>query len=104
VILDRILRDDIAMDGLAKQFFAEIQPTLDAPWAVAQSDLAYPATRGVRPADFALRMQYNIALTKLAAQDAEVHRLMAEVQHLLKPQSALREPALATRVMALMGA
>jgi hypothetical protein len=33
-----------------------------------------------------------------------VHRLMAEVQHLLKPQSALREPALATRVMALMGA
>jgi hypothetical protein len=41
-------------------------------------------------------------LTKLAAQDADVHKLMAEVSHLLKPQSALREPSLATRVMSLM--
>jgi hypothetical protein len=48
-------------------------------------------------------MQYNIALTELAAQDFEVHKLLAEVQHLLKPQSTLREPALEKRVMALMG-
>ena len=48
-------------------------------------------------------MQYNIGLTKLAAQDSEVHKLLSEVQNLLKPPSALREPALATRVMALLG-
>ena len=47
-------------------------------------------------------MQYNIALVKLAAQDPQVHRLLAEVSQLLKPNSALREPALAARVMALM--
>ena len=38
---------------------------------------------------------------RLAAQDAGVHKLMAEVTQLLKPQSALRQPALAERVRAL---
>jgi 2-polyprenyl-6-methoxyphenol hydroxylase-like FAD-dependent oxidoreductase len=103
VILNCLLEDDVPTDRLAKQFFAAIQPTIETPWGVAQSDFVYPATRGVRPTDFGQRIQYNIALTKLAAQDFEVHKLLAEVQHLLKPQSTLREPALATRVMALVG-
>ena len=90
------------MHRLAKEFFAAIQPTIEAPWGVAQTDFIYPTTRGIWPADFGQRIQYNVALTKLAAQDAEVHKLVAEVSQLLKPQSALREPALATRVMSLM--
>jgi hypothetical protein len=39
---------------------------------------------------------------RLAAKDAEVDKLLAEVRSLLKSQSALREPELASRVMALM--
>jgi hypothetical protein len=35
------------------------------------------------PADFAQRLQYGIALTRLAAEDAAVHKLMAEVNNLL---------------------
>ncbi|MDE2244002.1 MAG: FAD-dependent monooxygenase [Bradyrhizobium sp.] len=101
VVLDGLLQDGVPMDQLAQQFFAAVQPTIETPWGVAQSDFVYPDTRGVRPTDFEQRMQYNIALTKLAAEDFEVHKLLAEVQHLLKPQSALREPALAKRVMAL---
>jgi 2-polyprenyl-6-methoxyphenol hydroxylase-like FAD-dependent oxidoreductase len=103
VVLDSLLQDDVPTDRLAEQFFTRIQPTIETPWGVAQSDFVYPATRGVRPADFEKRTQYNIGLTRLAAQDSEVHKLLAEVQNLLKPQSALREPALATRVMAVMG-
>jgi hypothetical protein len=53
-------------------------------------------------ADLAQRLQYGMAMTKLAAQDPEVHRLTAEVSQLLKPQAALREPALAARVMSMM--
>jgi hypothetical protein len=34
-------------------------------------------------------------LTKLSAQDPEVHQLTAQVSQLLKPQAVLREPALA---------
>ena len=102
VILDGLLQEDVPADRLAKEFFAAIQPAIETPWGVAQSDFVYPATRGVPPADFGQRIQYSIALTKLGAQDPEVHKLMAEVSQLLKPQSALREPALAARVMALM--
>jgi len=103
VVLNSLLQDDVPFDRLAKQFFTAIQPTIETPWGVAQSDFVYSATQGVRPADFEKRMQYNVGLTKLAAQDFEVHKVLAEVQNLLKPQSALREQALATRVMDLVG-
>ena len=102
VILDRLLAEDVPVERLAQNFFAAIQDTIATPWGVAVSDFVYPATRGVRPPDLAQRLQYGMAMTKLAAQDPEVHRLTAEVSQLLKPQAALREPALAARVRALM--
>lgn len=102
VILDRLLADDVPMERLARDFFAAIQDTIATPWGVAVNDFVYPATRGVRPADLAQRLQYGVALTKLAAEDPEVHRLTVEVSQLLKPQAALREPALAARVRSLM--
>ena len=90
--------------GLAEAFFSEIQPLLEAPWAVAMNDLVYPQTRGERPPDFETRMQYARALMRLAAEDAETDRLVFEVRSLLKPHSALREPELASRVMSMMAA
>jgi 2-polyprenyl-6-methoxyphenol hydroxylase-like FAD-dependent oxidoreductase len=102
VILDRLLAEGVPIERLARDFFAAIQDTIATPWAVAVTDFVYPATRGVRPADLAQRLQYGAALTRLAAEDPEVHRLTAEVSQLLKPQAALREPALAARVMSLI--
>ena len=90
------------LDGLAAAFLAEIQPLLETPWAVAMADLVYPQTRGERPPDFEKRLQYTRALMRLAAEDAEVDKVLAEVRALLKPQSALREPELASRVMSMM--
>jgi 2-polyprenyl-6-methoxyphenol hydroxylase-like FAD-dependent oxidoreductase len=90
------------LDGLAQVFFAEIQGLLDAPWGVAENDFIYPQTRGQRPADFEKRLQYGIALTRLAAEDPSVHKILAEVSGLLKPPSVLREPQLAGRVAPLM--
>ena len=92
------------LDGLAGDYLAEIQACLEAPWATAVSDFVHPLTRGERPPDFDKRMQYGMALTRLAAEDADVHKTLAEVTHLLKPQSALREPKLTSRVTALMAA
>jgi 2-polyprenyl-6-methoxyphenol hydroxylase-like FAD-dependent oxidoreductase len=90
--------------GFAESFFAEIQPLLEAPWAVAMNDLVYPQTRGERPPDFETRMQYARALMRLAAEDAETDRIVFEVRSLLRPASALRDPELASRVMAMMAA
>jgi len=42
------------------------------------------------------------ALMRLAADDAEVDKIVFEVRALLKPQSALREPELASRVLSVM--
>jgi hypothetical protein len=93
-----------ALDGLAEDYLAEIQDCLEAPWATAETDFAYPQTRGERPPDLEKRLRYGGALTHLAVLDPDVHRTIAEVSSLLKPQSALREPELVKRVMALMAA
>ena len=89
-------------EGLAEAFFGEIQPLLEAPWAVAMNDLVYSQTRGQRPPDFETRIQYARALMRLAAEDYETDKIVFEVRALLKPQSALLEPELASRVMSMM--
>jgi 2-polyprenyl-6-methoxyphenol hydroxylase-like FAD-dependent oxidoreductase len=90
------------IDDLAEAFLAEIQPLLETPWAVAMADLVYPQTRGERPPAFRKELQYAQALMRLAAEDAEADKILAEVRSLLKPQSALREAELASRVMSMM--
>jgi flavin-dependent dehydrogenase len=92
------------LDNLAGDYLAEIQGCLEAPWATAVTDFVYPQTRGERPPDLEKRLRYGMALVRLAAEDADVHKVLAEVTHLLRPNSALREPELANRVMALMAA
>jgi 2-polyprenyl-6-methoxyphenol hydroxylase-like FAD-dependent oxidoreductase len=90
------------LDGLGEALLAEIQPLLETPWAVAMADLVYPQTRGERPPDLEKKLQYAHALMRLTAEDAEADKILAEVRSLLKPASALHEPELARRVMAMM--
>ena len=103
-LLESRPRRDDPLDGLAEAFFSQIQPLLETPWAVAMADLVYPQTRGERPPDFEQKFQYMRALMRLAADDAEVDKIVFEVRALLKPQSALREPELASRVLSVMAA
>lgn len=86
--------------GLADAFFAEARATVETPWAVAMSDLAYPQTRGERPADFAQRMQFQARLQRLMIEDPTVQKVVTEVNHLVRPRSALRDPELVERVRA----
>ena len=89
--------------GLSSAFLAEIEPVIDAAWQMsAIPDLAAPSTRGERPANLPFVLQFGAALIELSARDADVHRLDAEVRQLMKPPSALMDPALMQRVMAVM--
>ena len=91
------------LHGLAAEFFAEAVPLIDTPWASAViPDFIHPETRGERPANFEQTLKFGLALGRLAAQDPDVHRLTAEVQHLLKPRSVYQDPALVERVLAVM--
>jgi 2-polyprenyl-6-methoxyphenol hydroxylase-like FAD-dependent oxidoreductase len=99
-LLERLGEDPLA--ALAPAFFAEVQTLIETPWSVAILDFAFPDTRGQRPPDFETMLKFGIALTRLAAEDPAVHKLTAEVQHLLKPRSAYRDPGLMQRVLAKM--
>ena len=101
-LLDARAKNADPLDRLASAFFEEIQGVLETPWGVAMSDFVYPKTRGKRPENFEQAMQFNIGLVRLGAQDASVHKLMFEVNHLLKGRSALRAPDIMERVNKLM--
>ena len=92
------------LDGLGPAFFADVQALLEAPWSTAVTDFAYPKTRGEHPTDLQKRLQYGAALIRLAAEDASVHKIVAEVNNLIRPQSALRAPQIANRVAEMMQA
>jgi len=47
-------------------------------------------------------LKFSATLLRLAYEDAAIHKLMFEAQHLLKPRSVLRQPEIVERVMALM--
>jgi 2-polyprenyl-6-methoxyphenol hydroxylase-like FAD-dependent oxidoreductase len=98
-LLQRLGDEGDPIASLAPTFFAEVQPLLETPWSVATLDFAFPDTRGQRPADFETTLKFGIALNQLAAEDPAVHKLTLEVQHLLKPRSVYRDPALLQRVL-----
>ena len=64
-------------------------------------DFSFPETKGERPPDFERTREFGVALTRLAADDPDVRKLMAEVQALVKPRSVLRDPGLVARVRAM---
>ena len=55
---------------------------------LAGKDRSKLSDRVSRPA----KRRFGAALAWLACRDAEIHKLMLEVQHLLKPRSVLRSP------------
>jgi len=96
-------RETDPLSGLAAAFFAEVSTLIDTPWAAAAiPDFVHPDTRGERPANFEQTLRFGLALGKLAARDPAVHKLTAEVQHLLKPRSVYQDPELVQRVLAVM--
>ena len=101
-LLDARSAGSQGLDGLAGAFFAAIQGVLAAPWSVAESDFIYAKTRGQRPQDFPQRMKFGAALLRVAAEDAGVHQILFEVNHLMRPPSTLRAPDIVSRVTALM--
>ncbi len=87
---------------LAPAFFEEVPSLIETPWSVATMDFVFPDTRGQRPGNFEATLKFGMALMRLAAEDAAVHKLTAEVQNLLKPRSVYSEPELVKRVLTVV--
>jgi 2-polyprenyl-6-methoxyphenol hydroxylase-like FAD-dependent oxidoreductase len=108
-LLQRLLAaraaEGIGIDALALPFFQEAQAILQTPWEFAAvPDFIDPLTEGQRPPDISNTLRYSAAMFQLAVDDPAVHKVIIEVQQLLKPQSAYRDPALVERVDAVMAA
>jgi 2-polyprenyl-6-methoxyphenol hydroxylase-like FAD-dependent oxidoreductase len=88
---------------LAQDFLADAEKLIETPWAAsALPDLIYPQTRGERPADLEERLKFQGALNRIAVRDPAIHKLLFEVQYLVKPVSALDDPKIAEKVAAEM--
>jgi 2-polyprenyl-6-methoxyphenol hydroxylase-like FAD-dependent oxidoreductase len=94
---------DNPLDGLARSYFDAIHPWIEGAWAMsALPDLAMPETRGERPPGLGDALRFRGALLRVAARDADVHRLLQSVQYIMAPRAALQDPDLVRRVQAEM--
>ena len=100
-VLENRLTNTEPLRGLAAVFFDAIQDFLAAPWSVAETDFVFPQTRGLRPPNFQQRIAYLGGLLKIAAVDADVHRLFIKVTHLMAKSTELQAWPLAARVAAI---
>lgn len=66
--------------GVARQYIEATAAFTGEVWSGLEVvDFAFPKTIGERPADIEQRTAFTYALRRLAAEDAEVHRLMSRV-------------------------
>ncbi len=86
-----------------KRFFRKAAEIVDAPWALAVvPDFIFPRTVGERPADLEASLRFNGALAGAMARHADIHQLVGEIQHLIRPRSALMDPPVLQRIVAEM--
>ena len=101
-VLSRAVAEPDPIAHVQAGFMAEVASVLETPWTMSTSaDLAFPQTRGERPANFAEAREFEAALFRAAVSDPIVHRAMIEVAHLLQPQSRLHEPDIIRRIEAV---
>jgi 2-polyprenyl-6-methoxyphenol hydroxylase-like FAD-dependent oxidoreductase len=82
-------------------FMAQVESVIHTPWNLTTSaDLAFPATRGDRPENFAQSRDFEAALFRAAVVDPVVHKAMMEVFQLMQPGSLLQEPHIMQRIEA----
>jgi 2-polyprenyl-6-methoxyphenol hydroxylase-like FAD-dependent oxidoreductase len=97
--------DGGGLAGLLQEYLTEVQPWIAGAWSMSSlPDLAYPQTRGERPADLEERLNFMSALYQVAARDHDVHELLVAVRYLARPDNALHEAGLIDRVRAEMAA
>ena len=104
-VLGDIAAGDAGVKELSRRFFAGAAQVIRSPWEQAlETDLAFEETVGQRPSRFERRRTYTAALKKLGRQDPDVQRLLFEVSHLTRSNSALVDDELRRRAYRLMTA
>ncbi|TDI62875.1 MAG: hypothetical protein E2O92_00215 [Alphaproteobacteria bacterium] len=92
--------NDGVLDGLAKPYFDRVQRFTQSVWSTLENvEYTYAGTKGNRPADIDMRIAYRAGLRKLIDHDADLHKLMIEVGHLVQSSEVMLAPDIMARVM-----
>jgi 2-polyprenyl-6-methoxyphenol hydroxylase-like FAD-dependent oxidoreductase len=101
--LERLLREqsDGDLTGLARRFQKALAKLTATPWQLATgADFRYPETEGGQPDRKArLSWRYGDAVRELAHDNRRVYQTFIEVAHLLRPPTALFQPAIVAQVL-----
>lgn len=90
-------------DALGRTFVDAASAIVSEAWNMsAIHDLTYPDVSGPRPHDLRERLTRAAAFLRLAAEDAEFHRLLARVEHMLDRPSVLRRHEFMRRALRIM--
>jgi 2-polyprenyl-6-methoxyphenol hydroxylase-like FAD-dependent oxidoreductase len=99
--LGELLASGQSLEGVWRPFFARTTAIIDTPWQLAAiPDFIYAETRGTRPPELEIALRFGQALTRAAAKHVHVYKLMAEVQHLVRPRTDLQSPEVLPLVLA----
>lgn len=86
--------------GLAKRFFKQLKPVIDAPWMITTiEDFRYPDIEGKRPPEHAALAWYIKRVIRAGSTNPEVLGAFLRVMHLLEPPTSLLHPAMLWRVL-----
>jgi 2-polyprenyl-6-methoxyphenol hydroxylase-like FAD-dependent oxidoreductase len=100
-VLEQLTTTPDPIQAVQAGVMAGVADVVQTPWAMSTTaDLAFPATRGERPADFEEGQAFEAALFRAAVIDPVVHRTLMDVMQLLKPVGVLREPDMQRRLEA----
>jgi hypothetical protein len=89
--------------GIAARYFAKAHDFTRTVWEGLENvEYRYASTQGDRPVDIDRRIAYSRALRKLMESDAEVHRLMSCVAHLVHPPQVVKRPDIVARALKII--
>lgn len=96
-------QNDGALNGAAKEYLQKACAVSEEVWlGLDPLEFSYATTTGERPAGIEEQIAFGLGLRKLIEADAEVHRLMMQVTHLLEPASVLMREDIVARVNAIL--
>jgi 2-polyprenyl-6-methoxyphenol hydroxylase-like FAD-dependent oxidoreductase len=102
-VLASVAGGEVSLEDAWRPFFQKAAEIVDAPWALAAvPDFIFPQTVGRRPDDLEASLRFGAAITRATAKHADIHKLVAEIQHLIQPRRALMAPHVLERIMAEM--
>lgn len=98
--LDRVLRENPELNGLARRYYPRSARLVDRPWQMAAGeDFRFPETVGPKAPGTDFINAYVARVNRVSQSDPVVYHAFLEVMNLMKPAPSLMQPRIFWRVL-----